>query len=39
MNRMALLGIGFLVVGVSIASALLMSFPSTMFGGCTDVGV
>lgn len=36
---MALLGIGFLVVGVSIASALLMSFPSTMFGGCTDVGV
>lgn len=39
MNRIALLGTGLLVVGVSILLALLMSFPAMMFGGCTDVGV
>jgi len=39
MNRMALLGVGSLVVGVSIAFALLMTFPGTMSAGCTDVGV
>jgi len=39
MNRMVLLGIGLLVAGVSVAFALLMSFPGMMFGGCTDVGV
>jgi hypothetical protein len=38
-NRIALLGIGLLVVGVSIVLALLISFPAMMFGGCTDVGV
>ncbi|PSQ56683.1 hypothetical protein BRD22_04815 [Halobacteriales archaeon SW_8_68_21] len=39
MNRIVLLGIGLLVVGVSIAFVLLISFPGMMFGGCTDVGV
>ncbi|OYR70549.1 hypothetical protein [Halorubrum ezzemoulense] len=39
MNRMALLGVGLLVVGVSIAFAPLMTFPGMMSGGCTDVGV
>jgi hypothetical protein len=39
MKRIPLLGIGVLVVGVSIAFALLLSFPAMLFGGCTDVGV
>ena len=39
MKRVPLLGVGLLVVGMSIALALLLSFPAMMFGGCTDVGV
>ncbi|EMA64701.1 hypothetical protein [Halorubrum lipolyticum] len=39
MKRATLLGVGLLVVGVSIAFALLLSFPAMVFGGCTDVGV
>lgn len=39
MNRMALLGAGLLVVGVSIAFALLVTFPGMMSGGCTDIGI
>ena len=39
MNRIALLGTVLLSVGITISLALLMSFPSMMFGGCTDVGV
>jgi hypothetical protein len=39
MNRIALLGGVLLVAGFGIAVALLASFPTMMFGGCTDVGV
>jgi hypothetical protein len=39
MKRLALLGSVLLVVGFSIVVALLISFPTMMFGGCTDVGV
>jgi len=36
---MTLLGVGLLVVGVTIAFALLITFPGMMSGGCTDIGV
>ena len=39
MNRTALLGVGVVVFGASIALALWLSFPAMLFGGCTDVGV
>lgn len=39
MKRIALLGSGLLVVGFGVAVALSLSFPTMMFGGCTDVGV
>ena len=36
---MTLLGVGSLVVGVTIAFALLITFPGMLSGGCTDIGV
>ena len=36
---MTLLGVGLLVVGVTIAFALLITFPGMLSGGCTDIGV
>ncbi|QKY17153.1 hypothetical protein [Halorubrum sp. CBA1229] len=39
MQRVALLGGGLLIVGLSIVLAQLVTFPAMLFGGCTDVGV
>lgn len=39
LERAELLGGALVVVGLSIGLAQLGTFPGTLFGGCTDVGV